>query len=153
MLLYQLSEKMEGSINWDAYFPMPNERNKERIQYIVKKEIEKSGELVHPLPNYTFRRLYFLLDKIGEELLSHCTEAQVTSSGKIKLFWVFKNGSYCQLWLMNDAKISSHIGRTASFATRFKGMTRSAFTSGNLTHDEVIEKLKEALILFYGDNN
>lgn len=65
---------MEEKINWDNYFPMPNERNKERIEYLLGKEDKHIGVI---------QKLYFdsILEQIGEEFLSYVLRARIMKLG------------------------------------------------------------------------
>lgn len=95
---------MEGT-NWDAYFPMPNNRNIERLQYSLSVErwlLREKGKAETALLVNNFN---YILKTIGEELLCNCIYVHITSAMKIKLIWEFPRDKSCQVWILPEEKV------------------------------------------------
>lgn len=83
---------MEGTSNWEYYFPILNDRNKERLDYLINKKVEDELKNTNII-SASFREnalspLRGFINSVSEELLSYLFLFQVSVSQEIHILKV-----------------------------------------------------------------
>ena len=142
---------MEIEMNWNAYFPMPNNRNIERLQFLMDENIERltKGVVfrnVEDGPSIVCRKVFMFLMELGEELLSHCVDLHITSALKFKLFWHYGDhpDRKCQVWFVGN-KYVGLLYQEQDDKVPYKKYTHKTRTSPEYSFNELTEITRERI--------